>query len=111
MEHITQRKSPPLRRPAEGRFAAGVAAGLAAYFDVDAVFIRIAFVALTLMGGLGVPLYVAGWLLIPDEGEDESVAEELFDRIRPEFAHRSMTEGPRGRATEPDEGRDRVSQS
>jgi phage shock protein PspC (stress-responsive transcriptional regulator) len=55
---------------------AGVAAGLADYFDIDPTLVRVGFVALTLMGGLAVPLYLAGWLLIPEEGADESVAEE-----------------------------------
>ena len=59
---------------------AGVAAGLADYFDIDPTLVRIGFVALSLLGGIAVPLYLAGWLLIPEEGSDESVAEELLAR-------------------------------
>jgi phage shock protein PspC (stress-responsive transcriptional regulator) len=61
---------------------AGVAAGLADYFDIDPTLVRIGFVVLTLLGGLAVPLYLAGWLLIPEEGTDLSVAEELLARER-----------------------------
>jgi phage shock protein PspC (stress-responsive transcriptional regulator) len=61
---------------------AGVAAGLADYLDVDPTLVRICFVALTLLGGVAVPLYLAGWLLIPDEDADLSVAEELLERER-----------------------------
>jgi phage shock protein PspC (stress-responsive transcriptional regulator) len=61
---------------------AGVASGLADYFDVDPMLVRIGFVVLTLVGGLAVPLYLAGWLLIPEEGSDLSVAEELFAHER-----------------------------
>jgi phage shock protein PspC (stress-responsive transcriptional regulator) len=61
---------------------AGVASGLADYFDVDPMLVRIGFVVLTLVGGLAVPLYLAGWLLIPEEGANLSVAEELFARER-----------------------------
>ncbi len=61
---------------------AGVAVGLADYFDVDPTLVRIGFVALTLLGGLAVPLYLAGWLLIPEEGSDVSVAEELLAHER-----------------------------
>jgi phage shock protein PspC (stress-responsive transcriptional regulator) len=64
------------------RLVGGVAAGLADYFDVDPTIVRIAFVALAFMGGLAVPAYAAGWLLIPDETSDRSIAEELFDRER-----------------------------
>jgi phage shock protein PspC (stress-responsive transcriptional regulator) len=52
----------------------GVAAGLAAYLGVDAAIVRIAFVVLTIAGGAGMPLYLAGLLLIPEEGSDQSIA-------------------------------------
>jgi len=60
----------------------GVALGLADYFDVDPTIVRIGFVALAFVGGLAVPLYLAAWLLIPDEESDMSVAEELLARER-----------------------------
>jgi phage shock protein PspC (stress-responsive transcriptional regulator) len=56
----------------------GVAAGLADYLDVDPTLVRVGFVVLTLMGGIAVPVYLAGWLLIPDEGSDQSMAEEML---------------------------------
>jgi phage shock protein PspC (stress-responsive transcriptional regulator) len=71
-----------LHRGDRGRMLAGVAVGLADYFDVDPTIVRVGFVALTFLGGLAVPLYLAGWLLIPDEDSDVSVAEELLARER-----------------------------
>jgi phage shock protein PspC (stress-responsive transcriptional regulator) len=73
---------PRLHRGADGRMIAGVASGVAEYFDVDPTIVRIGFVALAFLGGLAVPLYLAGWLLIPDEYTDLSVAEELLARER-----------------------------
>ena len=70
-----------LRRPFQGRMAAGVAAGLARYTGVDVTIVRIAFVVLTLIGGAGIPLYLAGLLLIPDEGTDASLAASLLDSL------------------------------
>lgn len=67
-----------LRRADGDRLIAGVAGGLAEYLDVDAVVVRIAIVALALLGGFAVPLYLAAWLLVPEEGSDESVAERLL---------------------------------
>ena len=61
---------------------AGVAVGLADYFDIDPTLVRVGFVALSFLGGLAVPLYLAGWLLIPERGADQSVAEELLARER-----------------------------
>lgn len=79
--HSMTKELPALRRPTEGRLVAGVAAGLADHFDLDVVVVRIALVALTLVGGLGVPLYVAAWLLVPDEGTTQSVVEEMCGRM------------------------------
>ncbi len=63
-----------LRRSYADRMLGGVAGGLARYFGVDTMVVRIAFVVLTLVGGAGIPLYLAGLLLIPDEGSDQSIA-------------------------------------
>jgi phage shock protein PspC (stress-responsive transcriptional regulator) len=46
---------------------AGVASGLARHLDVDPFWIRVAFVVLAITGGFGVILYIAGWVLIPEE--------------------------------------------
>ena len=62
-----------LYRPVEGRWLAGVAAGLALRLGVTAWIVRIAFALLCFAGGLGLLLYVAGWLLIPGEGETDSI--------------------------------------
>ncbi len=48
---------------------AGVAGGLAEYFDVDPAAVRIGFVALSLLsGGVGGPvLYLLAWAILPEE--------------------------------------------
>jgi phage shock protein PspC (stress-responsive transcriptional regulator) len=71
-----------LRRPFEDRMLAGVAAGLARYFGVDTTIVRIAFVVLTIVGGAGIPLYLAGLLLIPDEGSDQSIAGSIIESLQ-----------------------------
>jgi len=70
-----------LRRPTGGRMLAGVAAGIASYLDVDVTIVRIVFVVLAFAGGAGLPLYVAGWLLIPEEGAEQSIASELISSL------------------------------
>ena len=72
----------PLRRPTRGRILAGVAAGVAEYLAIDVAVVRIGLVVLTFLGGLGIPAYVAGWLLIPDEDAPESLAEEWLGHQR-----------------------------
>jgi phage shock protein PspC (stress-responsive transcriptional regulator) len=57
---------------------AGVAAGLADYLDVDVAVVRVGLVVLALVGALGLPLYLAAWLFVPDECDDESIAERFL---------------------------------
>ena len=71
-----------LRRPVQNSMVAGVAAGLARYLGVDVMIVRIAFVVLTIFGGAGIPLYLAGLLLIPEEGSDQSIASSLIESLR-----------------------------
>ena len=53
-------------RPREGRHVAGVAAAIARRYDIDPVLVRVGFVVAAFWG-IGAALYVAGWLLLPDE--------------------------------------------
>jgi phage shock protein PspC (stress-responsive transcriptional regulator) len=78
----TDARSERLRRGGPDRMLAGVAVGLADYFDIDPTLVRVGFVVLSFLGGLAVPLYLAGWLLIPEVDADQSVAEELLARER-----------------------------
>jgi phage shock protein C len=66
-----------IHRPTQGRMIAGVAAALAEYFDVDVTIVRIGIAVLTVFGGAGIALYIAGWLLIPNEGSERSIANKL----------------------------------
>jgi phage shock protein PspC (stress-responsive transcriptional regulator) len=70
-----------MQRPVEGRMVAGVAAAAADYLDIDVNIIRIVIATLTLFGGAGVGLYLAGWLLIPEEGENQSIAADFLGSI------------------------------
>ena len=73
--------SMPLRRPVHDRMLAGVASGIADYLGVDETLVRIGIVVATFFGGAGIAVYLAGWLLIPEEGSDQSMASELLQSI------------------------------
>jgi len=60
---------------------AGVAAGIAEYLDIDVTVVRIVIAVLVVAGGAGVVLYIAGWLLMPTEGSEQSIASR-FTRSR-----------------------------
>ena len=84
IDTTTLDEAPPRRlvRPLEGRWLGGVAAGLGRYFDVNPLVYRIAFAALALVGGTGLLLYLAAWLVIPEEGREESTAVEALRQRR-----------------------------
>jgi phage shock protein C len=70
-----------LCRPFGDRMLAGVAAGIARYLGVDVTIVRIILAVLAVVGGVGVPVYLAGWLLIPEEGASQSIASELIQSL------------------------------
>jgi phage shock protein PspC (stress-responsive transcriptional regulator) len=71
-----------LYRPVQDRMLAGVASGLARYFGIDALLVRIALVVLVFVGGIGLPLYLACWLLIPEEGTGQSILAEFTKNMQ-----------------------------
>jgi phage shock protein PspC (stress-responsive transcriptional regulator) len=71
----------PLRRTRDNRILGGVSGAIAERLDVDISTIRIAFAVLTVLGGGGALLYAAGWLLIPDEAADASIAEDFVKSL------------------------------
>jgi phage shock protein C len=71
-----------LTRSAEDQIIAGVCSGLAKYFDTDPVLVRIIFFLLIFLGGSGVFLYLALWLILPTdqkitEGSETDVVKEF----------------------------------
>lgn len=61
-------------RDSDKGFLGGVASGLGEYFDIDPLWIRLAFIALAFLKGLGVIIYVILWIVVP---RARSTAEKL----------------------------------
>jgi phage shock protein PspC (stress-responsive transcriptional regulator) len=63
-----------LLRTRDDRVIAGVCSGIARYFNIDPLIVRIAAVALAFVGGAGVIAYVAAYFLVPvDDGTGHPV--------------------------------------
>jgi phage shock protein C len=77
-----QTRPQPLYRPFQDRMLAGVAVGIARYLGVDVTVVRIVLAVLTVVGGVGIPIYLAGWLLIPEEGREQSIASEFIQSLQ-----------------------------
>ncbi|MBL4605402.1 MAG: PspC domain-containing protein, partial [Flavobacteriaceae bacterium] len=63
-----------LYRDGDDKFLGGVAAGIAHYFDVDVIWIRLAFILFFIGGGFSLLLYIILWVLLP---EAKTTAEKL----------------------------------
>jgi phage shock protein PspC (stress-responsive transcriptional regulator) len=55
-----------LTRSSTDKRLGGVCGGLAEYFGVDPLFVRLVFVATALAGGFGILLYVVLWIALPE---------------------------------------------
>ena len=56
-----------LYRPRDNRVIAGVCSGIARRFGIDPTIVRILFVASLLLPGPQILIYLAGWILMPEE--------------------------------------------
>ncbi|WP_088323070.1 PspC domain-containing protein [Polaribacter tangerinus] len=86
-----------LFRDGEDKFLGGVASGIAHYFNIDSIWIRLAFLVSTLAGlGAGIFIYIILWILLPEakttaeklqmEGEPVNI-DNIEKKIREEFTH------------------------
>lgn len=80
MNDANERKQ--LIRPFQGRMVAGVCAGLGDYFGMDPNIVRLVFAALSFFGGAGALMYLVAWLLVPEEGEQKSIADNYLSKKR-----------------------------
>jgi phage shock protein PspC (stress-responsive transcriptional regulator) len=98
-----------LFRDNENNILGGVCAGLAAYFNTDAIWIRIAFIILFFINLIGLVIYLILWVIVPPaitrtqklkmqgravniENIEESVKSE-FDKVKDGLQRFSETEG------------------
>jgi signal transduction histidine kinase len=65
--HVTERRT-PLRRDPDAGMLGGVCAGIAEQLGFDVTLVRIAFVALTFAGGIGLVVYALLWAFVPTRG-------------------------------------------
>jgi phage shock protein C len=83
------RAEPRLTRSHDDRVIAGVCGGLARYLGIDPLLVRIAALLLIFAGGVGIVLYVIGWIAMPEEpAVVDGVVEPEDDLDEDEFERR-----------------------
>jgi len=83
-----------LFRDGDDKFLGGVASGIAHYFDIDTIWIRLGLLALFFGAGFGFLIYIILWILLPEakttaeklqmEGEPVNI-DNIEKKIRKEF--------------------------
>ena len=100
-----------LFRDGDDKFLGGVASGIAHYFDIDTIWVRLLFLVITIAGvGAGILVYIALWILLPEakttaeklqmEGEPVNI-DNIEKKIREEFTN--VSESVRNAANEASE--------
>lgn len=56
-----------LYRSRRVRVFGGIAGGLAQYFNLDPILVRVLFVVITILHGFGILLYIILWIVVPEE--------------------------------------------
>lgn len=92
-----------LYRSSKDSMIAGVAGGLAEYFGIDPVIVRIAFVVVTISGGFGVLAYILLWIVVPVH-RNERIESEQYNYSakswqseqskQSDYANRNKSQGP-----------------
>jgi phage shock protein C len=84
-----------LERSRTDRYIAGVCGGLGQYFEINPMVVRAIFLLMLIVAGTPILLYIALWLIMPNEGVDvptqeavrqnfqemKSEAEKVVDRL------------------------------
>jgi phage shock protein C len=82
---------PRLTRSPTESMIAGVCGGLAEYFNIDPVIVRLIFVLVTLTSGLGLPVYVVLWIVMPRA--NTSAGSQSFQQNVQEFGQEASRFG------------------
>ena len=59
---------------------AGVAAGIADFFEIDPLIVRILFILLFAFGGSGLVIYLILWIIVPKKGDKSKNTEEIIKK-------------------------------
>jgi phage shock protein PspC (stress-responsive transcriptional regulator) len=63
-----------LHRSTTDKMLGGVAGGVARYLNADVTLVRVITAVLALCTGVGAAVYLAAWLLLPEDGKAQSIA-------------------------------------
>jgi phage shock protein C len=79
-----------LYRSSSDRIISGVCGGLAEHFEIDPTLVRVIFIVLALMSGVGVIIYLALALLVASEGKEEKSPKDTIKEGAEEIGQKAQ---------------------
>jgi len=70
-----------LERNTEDKIIAGVASGVADFFGIDRSLVRVLWAVAVLFGGFGALIYIILWIVLPEAGQDRTVADDFREKV------------------------------
>lgn len=81
----TLNENPPkkrLVRDPDDKILGGVCSGIAAYFNIDPIFIRVLVAIAVLFSGAGIILYIVFWIIMPEGGTTKTKEELQREKLK-----------------------------
>jgi phage shock protein C len=69
-----------LYRSRNDKMIAGVCGGIAEYFDIDPVIVRLVTVLLLFANGIGLIMYIIAWIFVPENPEQQSTKKTTAEK-------------------------------
>ena len=82
---------------------AGVASGVADFYDLNTSTVRIVWALSILLGGFGIVAYIVMWIVLPESGQERSVAHDTRETMASDVEESEDTTEVGGAASDPDE--------
>lgn len=68
-------------RSKEDKMIAGVCGGIAEYFEIDSVWVRLAAILTVFMNGIGLLLYIVAWIIMPENPNQKDKPKTISERL------------------------------
>ena len=92
-----------LERNTDNKMIAGVASGVADFYGLNTSTVRIVWALSILLGGFRVVAYIVMWIVLPESGQERSVAHDIREKVKSDIDESEDTTDVAGASSDPDE--------
>ncbi len=92
-----------LERNTDNKMIAGVASGVADFYGLDTSIVRIVWGLSIFLAGFGVVAYIVMWIVLPESGQERSVAHDIREKVASDIDESADTTDVADAASDSDE--------